>query len=93
MLRLMLVLAPATTHVTAVAAPAPPQSVARRARFARPLDRKDRADTEESLRKSATSYFAAVGRVDFAGARTLVVAAPRLRRDRERPEMPEHACA
>lgn len=52
----------------------------------------DRADTELSLRTGATSYFAAVSRVDFGSARTLVVGrAPDCAVIVDDPEMPEHA--
>lgn len=78
----------------AVAArPTPPQALgtAERDSIVRAIE-KDRADTEESLQKGATSYFAAIRRVDFGGAKSLMVG-----RSSEcavvvdDPEMPEHA--
>jgi hypothetical protein len=78
---------------SAAAAAAPPQhlSSAERDSVARAIE-KDRLDTEESLRTGATSYFAAVSRVDFGDASALVVGRAAdcgvIVKD---PEMPEHA--
>lgn len=53
---------------------------------------KDRVDTEQSLRTSPTSYFAAVVRVDFGNARSMVLGrAPECAVRVDDPAMPEHA--
>lgn len=94
MLRYELLLALSVTLAGAVAAkPAPPQSLtpAERDSVIRAIEQ-DRADTEESLQKGATSYFAAVRRVDFASAATLMVGrSPECAVVVDDPEMPEHA--
>lgn len=77
----------------AAAKPTPPQALqpAERDSVLRAIEQ-DRADTEEALQKGATSYFAAVRRVDFAGATTLMLGrSPDCAVVVDDPEMPEHA--
>ena len=89
----VLALAAVSFATAAAAAPVPPQALqpAERDSIVRAIET-DRADTEESLQKGATSYFAAIRRVDFAGAATLVVGrAPDCAVVVDDPEMPERA--
>jgi len=84
---------PAALAGAATAKPAPPQrlTAAERDSLTR-LVEKDRAETDEWLRSSPTSYLSTVARVDFLDRRTLVVGRAAdcdVRVDD--PEMPEHA--
>ena len=89
----ILALAALSIAAAVAAAPAPPQALqpAERDSILKAIE-KDRAVSEESNQKGATSYFAAIRRVDFAGAASLVLGrAPDCAVVVDDPEMPEHA--